>query len=153
MFNIPNVIPHKIHTWQKYQNTFLFLLFFRRKRINVQLIRSTHPHNKCTIHYSFLFWLLLFSCSFFSITISVSLSTPDCFSLRPWSIISVPRLNPSSPIFFPNPGKNLFKTFSTCTVENPHIINSIYFRSIIKENDFNGKDQDRIYSNNYHSRW
>ena len=68
MFNIPNVIPHKIHTWQKYQNTFLFLLFFRRKRINVQLIRSTHPHNKCTIHYSFLFWLLLFSC-FFSITI------------------------------------------------------------------------------------
>ena len=43
--------------------------------------------------------------------------------------------------------------FSTCTVENPHIINSIYFRSIIKENDFNGKDQDRIYSNNYHSRW
>ena len=49
---------------------------------------------------------------FFSITISVSLSTPDCFSLRPWSIISVPRLNPSSPIFFPNPGKNLFKTFS-----------------------------------------
>ena len=42
---------------------------------------------------------------------------------------------------------------STCTVENPHIINSIYFRSIIKENDFNGKDQDRIYSNNYHSRW
>ena len=69
MFNIPNIIPHKIHTWQKYQNTFLFLLFFRRKRINVQLIRSTHPHNKCTIHYSFLFWLLLFSCSFFSITI------------------------------------------------------------------------------------
>ena len=69
MFNIPNVIPHKIHTWQKYQNTFLFLLFFRRKRINVQLIRSTHPHNKCTIHYSFLFWLVLFSCSFFSITI------------------------------------------------------------------------------------
>ena len=43
--------------------------------------------------------------------------------------------------------------YSTCTVENPHIINSIYFRSIIKENDFNGKDQDRIYSNNYHSRW
>ena len=69
MFNIHNVIPPKIHTWQKYQNTFLFLLFFRRKRINVQLIRSTHPHNKCTIHYSFLFWLLLFFCSFFSITI------------------------------------------------------------------------------------
>lgn len=45
------------------------------------------------------------------------------------------------------------KNNSTCTVENPHIINSIYFRSIIKENDFNGKDQDRIYSNNYHSRW
>ena len=45
------------------------------------------------------------------------------------------------------------KIHSTCTVENPHIINSIYFRSIIKENDFNGKDQDRIYSNNYHSRW
>ena len=43
------------------------------------------------------------------------------------------------------------KKFSTCTVENPHIINSIYLRSIIKENDFNGKDQDRIYSNNYHS--
>ena len=45
------------------------------------------------------------------------------------------------------------RNLSTCTVENPHIINSIYFRSIIKENDFNGKDQDRIYSNNYHSRW
>ena len=45
------------------------------------------------------------------------------------------------------------ENISTCTVENPHIINSIYFRSIIKENDFNGKDQDRIYSNNYHSRW
>ena len=29
---------------------------------------------------------------------------------------------------------------STCTVENPPIINSIFFRSIIKENDFNGKD-------------
>ena len=29
---------------------------------------------------------------------------------------------------------------STCTIENPHIINSIYFRSIIKENNFNGKD-------------
>ena len=47
----------------------------------------------------------------------------------------------------------LIEKVSTCTVENPHIINSIYFRSIIKENDFNGKDQDRIYSNNYHSRW
>ena len=32
------------------------------------------------------------------------------------------------------------RNYSTCTVENPHIINSIYFRSIIKENDFNGKD-------------
>ena len=32
------------------------------------------------------------------------------------------------------------ENISTCTVENPHIINSIYFRSIIKENDFNGKD-------------
>ena len=35
---------------------------------------------------------------------------------------------------------NLAEKTSTCTVENPHIINSIYFRSIIKENDFNGKD-------------
>ena len=32
------------------------------------------------------------------------------------------------------------KKISTCTVESPPIINSIYFRSIIKENDFNGKD-------------
>ena len=34
----------------------------------------------------------------------------------------------------------LLKKLSTCTIENPHIINSIYFRSIIKENNFNGKD-------------
>ena len=60
----------------------------------------------------FILTFVIFLLFFFSITISVSLSTPDCFSLRPWSIISVPRLNPSSPIFFPNPGKNLFKTFS-----------------------------------------
>ena len=59
-------------------------------------------------------------------------------------------------VTIPDANKNLTedeKINSTCTVENPHIINSIYFRSIIKENDFNGKDQDRIYSNNYHSRW
>ena len=36
--------------------------------------------------------------------------------------------------------KSCMENISTCTVENPHIINSIYFRSIIKENNFNGKD-------------
>ena len=39
-----------------------------------------------------------------------------------------------------DPNIHYIEKHSTCTVENPHIINSIYFRSIIKENDFNGKD-------------
>ena len=45
------------------------------------------------------------------------------------------------------------ENFSTCTVENSSIIDSMCFRSIIKEKNFNGKDKDRIYYNNYYSRW